>query len=133
MLDNAYLFLFKLYHIYIFMSNKSLSTEPSVQPKALCTNDCLFSKQCRHDPCTKPQTCTVGFISRADLRASQKTRLIKEKTDRCGSCKKSFRRRAFALQGRLTKQMSCIAVFFSKGLFRDALNIIAPPIKPCQN
>ena len=49
------------------------------------------------------------------LRASLKTRLIKEKTDRCGSCKESFRRRAFALQGRLTKQMSCIAVFSQKG------------------
>ena len=49
------------------------------------------------------------------LRASLKTRLIKEKTDRCGSCKESFRRRAFALQGRLTQQMSCIAVFSQKG------------------
>ena len=54
------------------------------------------------------------------IRASLKTRLIKEKTDRCGSCKETFRRRAAALRGRFTQQMSCIAVFFSKGVFRDA-------------
>jgi hypothetical protein len=46
--------------------------------------------------------------------------LVKEKTDRYGSCKETFRRRAAALQGRLTKQMICIAAFFSKGVFRDA-------------
>jgi hypothetical protein len=56
-------------------------------------------------------------------RASLKTRLIKEKTDRCGSCKESFRRRAFALQGRLTKQMSCIAVFSQKGFLEMPYNI----------
>ncbi|MBR6669724.1 MAG: hypothetical protein IKL31_03130, partial [Ruminococcus sp.] len=48
-------------------------------------------------------------------RASLKTRLIKEKTDRCGSCKETFRRRAAALRGRLTQQMSCIDVFSQKG------------------
>ena len=48
-------------------------------------------------------------------RASLRTRLIKEKTDRYGSCKETFRRRAVALQGRLTKQMTCIAVFSQKG------------------
>ncbi|MBQ6943943.1 MAG: hypothetical protein IJN43_06375, partial [Ruminococcus sp.] len=41
--------------------------------------------------------------------------LIKEKTDRYDSCKETFRRRAVALQGRLTKQMTCIAVFSQKG------------------
>ena len=50
-----------------------------------------------------------------DIWASLKTRLIKEKTDRCGSCKETFRRRAAALRGRLTQQMSCIAVFSQKG------------------
>ena len=55
------------------------------------------------------------------LRASLKTRLIKEKTDRCGSCKESFRRRADALQGRLTKQMTCIAVFSQKGFLEMPL------------
>ena len=49
------------------------------------------------------------------FRASLKTRLIKEKTDRCGSCKETFRRRAAALRGRLTQQMSFIAVFSQKG------------------
>ena len=48
-------------------------------------------------------------------RASLKTRLIKEKPDRCGSCKETFRRRAAALRGRLTQQMLCIAVFSQKG------------------
>ena len=50
-----------------------------------------------------------------NFRAFLKTRLIKEKTDRCGSCKETFRRRAAALRGRLTQQMSCIAVFSQKG------------------
>ena len=59
-----------------------------------------------------------------DLRASLKTRLVKEKTDRYGSCKETFRRRAAALQGRLTKQMIYIAAFFSKGVFRDALKAL---------
>ena len=49
------------------------------------------------------------------FRASLKTRLIKEKADRYGSCKETFRRRAVALQGRLTQQMSCLAVFSKKG------------------
>ena len=31
--------------------------------------------------------------------------------------------RAAALRGRLTQQMSCIAVFFSKGVFRNALSL----------
>ena len=66
--------------------------------------------------------CVIIIIS---YRASLKTRLIKEKTDRCGSCKESFRRRAFALQGRLTQQMSCIAVFSQKGVFRDALKAVS--------
>ncbi len=52
---------------------------------------------------------------RYNYRASIKTRLIKEKTDRYDSCKETFRRRAVALQGRLTKQMTCIAVFSQKG------------------
>ncbi|MBR3901832.1 MAG: hypothetical protein IKJ60_09865, partial [Ruminococcus sp.] len=46
---------------------------------------------------------------------------IKEKTDRCGSCKETFRRRAVALQGRLTKQMTCIAVFSQKGFLEIPL------------
>ena len=49
------------------------------------------------------------------IRASLKTRLIKEKADRYDSCKETFRRRAAALRGRLTQQMSCIAVFSQKG------------------
>ena len=85
------------------------------------------------------------------LRASLKTRLIKEKADRYGSCKETSRRRAVALQGRLTQQMSCIAVFSQKGFLEiplmyccmrkkaesaavcitDCLHI-APPIIPCQ-
>ena len=56
--------------------------------------------------------CSIMIVS---IRASLKTRLIKEKTDRYDSCKETFRRRAVALQGRLTKQMSCIAVFSQKG------------------
>ena len=59
-----------------------------------------------------------GYI----LGASLKTRLIKEKTDRCGSCKETFRRRAAALRGRLTQQMSCIAVFSQKGFLEMPLN-----------
>ena len=55
------------------------------------------------------------------FRASLKTRLIKEKTDRCGSCKKTFRRRAAALRGRLTQQMTCIAVFSQKGFLEMPL------------
>ena len=47
--------------------------------------------------------------------ASLKTRLIKEKADRYDSYKETFRRRAAALRGRLTQQMSCIAVFSQKG------------------
>jgi hypothetical protein len=57
------------------------------------------------------------------FRASLKTRLIKEKTDRCGSCKETFRRRASALQGRLTKQMSCIAIFSQKGFLEMPFHI----------
>ncbi len=53
-------------------------------------------------------------IFNAILMASLKTRLIKEKADRYGSCKETFRRRAVALQVRLTQQMSCIAVFSQK-------------------
>ena len=49
------------------------------------------------------------------IKGISKTRLIKEKTDRCGNCKETFRRRAIALQGRLTKQMTCIDVFSQKG------------------
>ena len=47
----------------------------------------------------------------AEFRASLKTRLIKEKADRYGSCKETFRRRAVA------------PIFFSliKRFFRDAL------------
>ena len=61
------------------------------------------------------------------LRASLKTRLIKEKTDRYGSCKETFHRRAVALRGRLTKQMTCIAVFSQKGFFRGALYAFQRP------
>ncbi len=38
-----------------------------------------------------------------DIWASLKTRLIKEKADRYGSYKETFRRRAVALRGRLTQ------------------------------
>ena len=37
------------------------------------------------------------------IRASLKTRLIKEKADRYDSYKETSRRRAFALRGKLTK------------------------------
>ena len=63
----------------------------------------------------------VQVVTFGKLRVSLKTRLIKEKTDRYDSCKETFRRRAVALQGRLTKQMTYIAVFSQKGFFRDAL------------
>jgi hypothetical protein len=59
--------------------------------------------------------------------------LVKEKTDRYGSCKETFHRRAAALQGRLTKQMICIAAFFSKGVFRDALKVTAKKSYPILN
>ena len=49
------------------------------------------------------------------IRAPLKTRLIKEKADRCGSCKETFRRRAVALRGRLTQQLTCISAFSQKG------------------
>ena len=57
----------------------------------------------------------------ANFRASLKTRLIKEKTDRCGSCKETFRRRAAALRGRMTKHLSGIAVFSQKGFLEMPL------------
>ena len=57
------------------------------------------------------------------LRVSLKTRLVKGKTDRYGSCKETFRRRAVALQGRLTKQMTCIAVFSQKGFLEMPLKL----------
>jgi hypothetical protein len=57
------------------------------------------------------------------FRASLKNRLIKEKEDGYGRCKKTFRWRAVALQGKLMKQMTCIC-FFSKGVFRGALQHI---------
>ena len=63
-------------------------------------------------------------------RASLKTRLIKEKTDRYDSCKETFRRRAVALQGRLTKQITCIAVFSQKEFLE--MPFINPPIITCQ-
>ena len=50
-----------------------------------------------------------------NLWAPLKTRLIKEKTDRYGSCKETFRRRAAALQGRLTQQMPYIGAFLKRG------------------
>ena len=53
--------------------------------------------------------------SRYNIRASLKTRLIKEKADRYGSRKETFRRRAVALQGRLTQQMPYIGVFLKRG------------------
>ena len=62
--------------------------------------------------------CVIIIIS---YRASLKTRLIKEKADRYGSRKETFRRRAVALQGRLTQQMSCIAVFSQKGFLEIPL------------
>jgi hypothetical protein len=49
-----------------------------------------------------------------EIRASLKTRLIKEKADRYGRYKEIFRRRALALQGRLTQYMSCIDAFSQK-------------------
>ena len=62
-----------------------------------------------------PPYSIKGAIQWDFFRASVKTRLIKEKTDRYDSCKETYRRRAVALQGRLTKQMTCIAVFSQKG------------------
>ena len=66
----------------------------------------------------------IYLIHNEIYRASLKTRLIKEKTDMCGSCKESFRRRAVALQGRLTKQMTCIAVFSQKGFLEMPYSFI---------
>ncbi len=65
---------------------------------------------CGHNIINKPRRYGRGLRYRVSL----KTRLIKEKTDRYESCKETFRRRAVALQGRLTKQMTCIAVFSQK-------------------
>ena len=45
------------------------------------------------------------------LRASLKTHLVKEKTDRCGRCKENPRSSADALQEGSTQHMPCIAVF----------------------
>lgn len=49
------------------------------------------------------------------IRASLKTRLVKEKANRCVSCKERPRRRAVALQEGLTQQMTNIVAFSQKG------------------
>ena len=91
---------------------------------------CLIQKQPRlaHSNMSIAVKLRWGYCD-ISFRAYLKTRLIKEKTDRCGSCKESFRRRAFALQGRLTQQMSCIAVFSQKGFLEMPLNLWYTEIK----
>ncbi|MBR2928443.1 MAG: hypothetical protein IKC24_04730, partial [Oscillospiraceae bacterium] len=97
-------------------------TEPSVQPKVLCIY-VSFSKQCRHDPCTKPQTCTVGFISRADLRASLKTPFEK-KTAMHVICFVNLPWSAKARLRKLSLQLPHLSVFsLIKRVFRDALKL----------
>ncbi len=50
-----------------------------------------------------------------------KTCLVKQKSDRYGSCKESPRRRADALRGDLTWQMPCIADFCQKRFLEVAM------------
>ncbi len=74
-----------------------------------------------YDNIPNPQNSNQHNANSKELRASLKTRLIKEKTDRYGSRKETFRRRAAALQGRLTKQLICIAAFSQKGFLEMPL------------
>jgi len=60
----------------------------------------------------------------ADYRASLKTHLVKEKTDRCSRGKESPRSSADALQEGSTQHMLRIAVFSQKGFLEMPYNII---------
>ncbi|MBR2954714.1 MAG: hypothetical protein IKC21_00935, partial [Ruminococcus sp.] len=64
------------------------------------------------------------FCVKIIYRASLKTRLIKGKADRYGSCKETFRRRAAALRGRVTQQMLYIAAFSQKGFLEMPYSIL---------
>ena len=57
----------------------------------------------------------------SDIRASLKNRLIKEKTDRYGSFKETFRRRAAALRGEVDAADNVHSYFFSKGFLEMPL------------